>query len=124
MSRCLPSSGIIHTVNQIEQKTFELLEGKSLKVTGKLLEHNPYLSRVKLVDSCSTSVIILDTSLVEPFDVQPGSLCQVIGEVDSVTDLGQPLLKIRIIRGVDDLDLVMYERAIRIQQEFLEDLRQ
>ena len=120
----LPAPACIHTISEIEQKTFEQLENKSLKVTGRLLEYEVTLSRAKLVDGQNKSSILVDTTLIEPFDVLPGNLCQVIGEVNTVSELHQPLLRARIIRSVDNLDLILYEKAIKIQQEFLGDLKE
>ena len=63
--------------------------------------------------------MIIDTRLIEPLEGIQGNLCQVIGEVENGKISNEFVLKARVFRRVDDLDLVLYEKALMKQREFL-----
>ncbi|KAK7477513.1 hypothetical protein BaRGS_00031198 [Batillaria attramentaria] len=95
--------------------------GRSISVTGRLDEHDVETCQATLVDPKTQKQLQVDTSLVEPFPAKVGSLFQLIGEVmDNRDKDGAGLvLQARVVRCVDGLDLVMYERALSSQREFM-----
>ena len=62
----------------------------------------------------------MSTSLIEPFCAKLGSLFQFIGEVDCVSERHDLKLIARVVRCVDGIDLVMYEKALTVQRQYLE----
>ena len=95
-----------------------------LNSSHRLDQHDISNCRAKLVDPKTQTFLVVDTTLVEPFAANIGSLFQFIGEMevehgkeeDSTT---VPQLQARIVRCCDGLDLLMYEQALRTQREYL-----
>ena len=68
---------------------------------------------------CANSVTI-DTRLIEPFEARIGVIFQFIGEMHQQSTSGKMLLQARVVRCVEGLDWLLYERAIDIQRHYLE----
>lgn len=64
----------------------------------------------------------VDTSLAEPLEGSVGSLFQVIGEVEREDGGDTPIVRVRarVMRCVDGMDLLMYNRALRNQQKYFQ----
>lgn len=108
--------------------------GKSVNVTGRLSEHDIDDCIAKLVDPQTKKELTIDTSLIEPFGARLGSLFQMIGELETIgsgdfrtsgsgdfrTKVGNcVVLKARVVRCVDGMDLALYRKALQLQREFL-----
>ncbi|XP_041373570.1 CST complex subunit TEN1-like [Gigantopelta aegis] len=123
MAKTLPQSGEPLLISEIFDRLATdaaSLEGKSIRVTGRLQTHNVHDSTVMVTDPKSTKSLIVDTSLIEPFCAKLGSLFQFIGEVDCLSEDCDMKLTARVVRCVDGLDLVMYEKALAVQRQYLE----
>ena len=77
------------------------------------------------MDPKTQAFVVIDTTLVEPFDAKIGSLFQFIGEIkghgkeEENTAVSQLQVQARIVRCCDGLDLLMYEHALKTQREYL-----
>jgi len=89
-----------------------------LRLYFRLDRHNCSQSKATLCDPQSSTSLQLDTRLIEPFDARIGSLFQVIGELEC-GDTNQVVLKARVIRCVDGMDLIMYRRVVDSQRRYL-----
>lgn len=95
------------------------LHGNSVCVTGRLTEHEVSACIAKLLDPQDKSELSIDTSLIEPFEARSGSLFQMIGELEPGRH-GDIVLKARVVRCVDGLDMPLYRKAIECQRTYLE----
>ncbi|XP_045159578.2 CST complex subunit TEN1-like [Mercenaria mercenaria] len=107
----------IDEVSQCNDKS--ALHGQSVCVTGRLTLHEFSACLAKLTDPQSKSEICIDTSLIEPFQARFGSQFQMIGELEpgSQHDI---VLKARVVRCVDGLDMSLYRKAIECQRMYLQ----
>ncbi len=64
--------------------------------------------------------LLLDTRFIEPFRARPGSIFQFIGELDSASSDDHPVLRARVVRCVDGMDVAMYNKALDAQRKFFE----
>ncbi|KAL3856576.1 hypothetical protein ACJMK2_011311 [Sinanodonta woodiana] len=119
--RGMPSSGEPVLIGEILQKLADKtaeLDGKSVKITGRLEDHDVQNCTTRITDPQTASSITVDTRLIEPFTVKSGSLVQVIGELDCLVDNHPVVLKAVIIRCVDGLDITMYKKALESQRQY------
>lgn len=107
----------IEEIDQCEDKMS--LHGRSVCITGRLTEHQVSDCVAKLMDLQNKSVVCIDTSLIEPFDARFGSLFQMIGEIGCGKE-NNIVLKARVVRCVDGLDMSLYRKAIECQRMYLE----
>lgn len=118
--RSIPSSGEALFIDEVIQRlSSENLEGKSVRITGKLEEHDAEACMARLVDPQSGKHLIVKTILIEPFAAKRGSLFQMIGELDCLNNRNEIVLKARVVRCVDGLDMTMYRKALQAQREYL-----
>ncbi|KAL5019640.1 hypothetical protein ScPMuIL_002532 [Solemya velum] len=87
MAGNLPDSGEILLVEEIieSDRDFSLLEGKCVRVIGRLEEHNLNGCIARISDPRSGRSLHVDTLLVEPFDATLLSLFQFVGELDCLS---------------------------------------
>lgn len=102
--------------NCVNKKT---LLGHSVNVIGRLTVHEVSNCLAKLADPQSKSELCVDTSLIEPFDARFGSLFNMIGELEDGNQ-NEIVLRARVVRCVDGLDLSLYRKAIESQRRYLE----
>jgi hypothetical protein len=107
----------IEEISQYQDKT--TLFGHSVNVVGRLTVHDVGTCLAKLADSQSKSDLCIDTSLIEPFEARFGSLFNMIGELEAGNQ-NDIMLKARVVRCVDGLDLSLYRKAIESQRKYLE----
>lgn len=100
-------------------KNISKLLGKSVCVTGRLSEHEVSSCMAKLLDPQNKADMSIDTSLIEPFEARSGSLFQMIGELERGKQ-GDVVLKARVVRCVDGLDMALYRKAVECQRTYLE----
>lgn len=92
----------------------------SVCLTGRLVHHDVDGCMAKLTDPQSKMDVYVDTSLIEPFGAKFGSLFQMIGELDYRSGQYGTVLKARVVRCVDGMDLVLYRKAIQCQRMYLD----
>ncbi|XP_038062460.1 CST complex subunit TEN1-like [Patiria miniata] len=102
----------------------ELMEGSS-EVTG----HVRILARLQSYDCIKQQAVVcnverncnhqllIDTRLVEPFHARAGSVFQFLGEID-YGENAQIILRARVVRCVDGVDVAMYNKALDAQRRF------
>ncbi|XP_033758472.1 CST complex subunit TEN1-like [Pecten maximus] len=95
------------------------VEGKSVRLCGRLDYHNFAECRATLTDPQTCTSVALDTSLVEPFDSHLSALFQVIGELEYSEKDGAVVLRTRVIRLVDGMDFILYRNVITTQREYM-----
>lgn len=120
---------------------------KSVRVMGRCVGVRPRERRVGLADratgvwgqgqqsdgegegegeggkvSMQGAQLMLDTTLVPGLAFALDSLYQVIGELQppSAEEPGPPVLRARVARCVDGMDVTLYEQAVRIRRSFLQ----
>ncbi|KAK6173815.1 hypothetical protein SNE40_017208 [Patella caerulea] len=121
-NRSIPPCGkvlFIEEIHEIISMANSSVDGKSVRVTGRLERHNTESSTAVLVDPRSNKSLLIDTRLIEPFPEKLGSLFQFIGELEGVDRSLDVTLRARVVRCVDGLDLALYNQAIKAQREFL-----
>lgn len=96
------------------------INGQSVCVTGCLTEHDCVKCMAKIRDHQSKQDLYVDTKLIEPFNARYGSLFQMIGELDVDGKDGDIVLKARVVRCVDGLDLTLYKKAVQCQRMYFE----
>lgn len=85
-----------------------------------MLQHDCINRQATLCDPQTSASVCVDTSLAEPLEGSVGSLFQVIGEVEREDGGDTPIVRARIMRCVDGMDLLMYNRALRNQQKYFQ----
>lgn len=117
--RSIPESGEPLFIEEVIQRlSTENLEGKSVRISGKLEEHNAQDCIARLVDPQSGKHLVINTVLIEPFAAKKGSLFQMIGELEYLNNKSEVILKARVVRCVDGLDMMMYRKALQSQREY------
>ncbi|XP_062608129.1 uncharacterized protein LOC134269975 [Saccostrea cucullata] len=116
----LPECGRVMSISSIplEESVSLTSRVRNIRVTGRLTHHNCVKRQATLSDPQSNSSVCIDTTLVEPLEGTVGSLFQAIGELEPSKN--GPVIKASIMRCVDGLDLPMYNRALEIQQQYLQ----
>ncbi|XP_021370672.1 CST complex subunit TEN1-like [Mizuhopecten yessoensis] len=115
----MQAHGEVVFIGEIPKEKHNSVDGKSVKLCGRLDEHNFEECRATLTDPQTCASVTLDTSLVEPFDSHIGALFQVIGELEYSEKYSSVVLRTRVIRSVDGLDLILYRNVIATQREYI-----
>lgn len=85
-----------------------------------MLQHDCINRQATLCDPQTSASVCVDTSLAEPLEGSVGSLFQVIGEVEREDGGDTTIVRARVMRCVDGMDLLMYNRALRNQQKYFQ----
>lgn len=98
------------------------LNGSSICVTGRLIEHDVDVCLAKLSDPQTKKELCVDTAFIEPFEARFGSLFQMIGELETRSDKigNNAVLKARVVRCVDGMDMALYRKAVEYQRAHLQ----
>jgi len=86
----------------------------------RLQTHELGQCQAVITDPASTHSVLVDTRLIEPFQAKLGVMYQFIGELDQQDDTDKVLLRARVVRCVEGLDWLLYNRAMDIQRQYLE----
>lgn len=103
----------------VEQMKTVDLDGQAVCVTGRLKEHDVINCLAKLTDPQTKADLHVNTVLIEPFDARFGSLFQMIGELEN-RGSNSVVLKARVVRCVDGIDMILYRKALEYQRNYLE----
>ncbi|KAJ1776214.1 hypothetical protein LPJ54_003220 [Coemansia sp. RSA 1824] len=108
----------------------QLHTGKTVRVTGTLHAYSPVTDRAELVDG--QYLLIVDTQLLGVQQYHVGQTYQLIGEIDSVMDQvpeslfddakfsQQIVLRARVGKSVDGLDMAVYKKSVHAVRKFLD----
>lgn len=69
-----------------------------------------------------SELLMVDTSLIEPFSLTPGTTVLLIGEVHDGANLDNKFkffLRPRVCSKVSELDIDLYTRALKLRRQFL-----
>ncbi|KMS94799.1 hypothetical protein BVRB_015210 [Beta vulgaris subsp. vulgaris] len=114
MASSVVSSGALVNLEELKPSSPHFQNGASLRVTGKLLDYNVETAVVVIVEGSAT--LNIDTQYVK-LNYRVGSIYQFIGELSFELE-NQPILKARVGRNVDGMDLNLYRQSVRLLKEF------
>ncbi|KAI8093329.1 telomere-capping, CST complex subunit-domain-containing protein [Halteromyces radiatus] len=89
-------------------------DNTSIRITGRLVNFQP-ANNIAIIEYKQSS-LQLDTELID-IGMNTGTMVQCIGEVKYDQQLGQLVLKPRIIRDVDSLDMNLFEKTVLLRQQ-------
>ncbi|WOH15876.1 hypothetical protein DCAR_0935422 [Daucus carota subsp. sativus] len=117
MAAPIISFGALVTLEELTSASQHFKEGASLRVTGKLQDYNVETAIAIINDGAAT--LKVDTQHLK-INFRMSSIYQFIGELhfDSPDEV---VLKARVGRNVDGIDLNLYHQSIKLLQEFQSD---
>ncbi|KAG2173825.1 hypothetical protein INT43_005245 [Umbelopsis isabellina] len=92
--------------------------GRSVRATGILMGYNPDENRA--IIEHKGHALDVATDLLDTFSYNTKDLLQCIGELEYNHDSNRLLLRARVSRKVDGLDLDLYEKAIMVHRKYEE----
>ncbi|KAJ3150402.1 hypothetical protein HDU89_003183 [Geranomyces variabilis] len=122
----LERAGTILHISEIQRPSRQFGNQVSVRVLGRLVDFDP-IHNLALIEHRGASLAI-DAALLGPFHHRIKALLQFIGEVERnwtppetlPFQLGpgahHPILRARIARNVDGLDVPLYEQALEIRR--------
>eukprot|EP00455_Lapot_gusevi_P001666 TRINITY_DN10638_c0_g1_i1.p1 TRINITY_DN10638_c0_g1~~TRINITY_DN10638_c0_g1_i1.p1 ORF type:complete len:116 (+),score=13.39 TRINITY_DN10638_c0_g1_i1:57-404(+) len=91
-------------------------DGASVRIFGKLVEHD--IGTCSLIIEHNNAQLQVNTELLDAsIGLRVGSLYQFIGEIS--TQHNEMVLKPRIVRNIDGMDLKLYDQALKIMRQHL-----
>ncbi|GAB2215356.1 hypothetical protein Drorol1_Dr00019739 [Drosera rotundifolia] len=108
------SSGALVVLEELNPLSPHYTNGASLRVTGKLTEYAVETAEAVIADGSAT--LRIDAKHLK-LNFRLGSLYQFIGELDIQLD-NQVILKARVGRNVDGMDLDLYRQSLQLLREF------
>ncbi|KNA10064.1 hypothetical protein SOVF_147930 [Spinacia oleracea] len=115
MASSVMSSGALLMLEELKPSSPHFQNGASLRVTGKLLDYKVETDVAIIIDGNAT--LKIDTQHLK-IRCRVGSIYQFIGELFFDSE-NQPILKARIGRIVDGLDLNLYRQSLQLLKDFL-----
>ncbi|RUS22041.1 telomere-capping, CST complex subunit-domain-containing protein [Endogone sp. FLAS-F59071] len=110
--------GVVYFLSEITADSQHMI-GRSVRVNGTLLEYDAHANRAVIEHEGAR--LLVDTSLLGVFPHRERSLFQWIGEIsvsDEHTAAAPLILRARVVRNIDGLDLRLYEQAVRLRRRF------
>ncbi|XP_074273662.1 CST complex subunit TEN1-like [Silene latifolia] len=114
MAAPVVNSGALIILEELKPSSPHYQDGASLRVTGKLEEYNVETAVAVISDGSAT--LKIDTQYVE-LQYRLGSIYQFIGELLLESGI-EPILKARVGRNVDGIDLNLYRQTLNLLKEF------
>ncbi|GAB4851333.1 Telomeric pathways with STn1 [Ancistrocladus abbreviatus] len=109
-----PSSGALVVLQELNPSSPHFKHGASLRVTGKLHEYSAETALAVIADGSTT--LKIDTQHLS-LNFRVGSIYQFIGELH-IQPENEVLLKARVARNVDGMDLNLYRQSLHLLTEF------
>ncbi|KAL0918537.1 hypothetical protein M5K25_010550 [Dendrobium thyrsiflorum] len=119
MASSIIKPGVLVALQELEPSSPFFKEGQSIRVTGKLQSYNVESAIAIIVDGGAT--LLIDTQHLRDINFRTNSIYQFIGELLIPHD-GQVVLKARIGRNVDGIDLNLYHQSIQLRRKFEADI--
>ena len=108
----IPIATLLHTGGTTS------IVGKVYRTIGELQEHNIQKGQLVIKDTNSDSVLVIDSSLIEPFPFRQRVLYQFIGEARIGSD-SQIILRAYVYRCVEGLNLDIYKQSHELRSRTL-----
>ncbi|KAM7485036.1 hypothetical protein LguiA_001045 [Lonicera macranthoides] len=112
------SSGALVTLQELNSSSPQFRQGASLRVTGKLQDYNVETAIATIVDGSAS--LKIDTQHLS-LNLRVGSFYQFIGELHIQQPNNEGVLKARVGRNVDGIDLNLYNQSLQLLREFQAD---
>lgn len=118
----LPSAGVYYFPWEINSS---IPEGEALRTFGRLSCYDLARSEAILSTQHGSAQhhVRIDTTLVEPFEAQLGSLYVVLGEAEH-REGESPVIKARILTCVEGMNVPLLEQAIQEQRKYFQERQQ
>ncbi|XP_059647426.1 CST complex subunit TEN1 [Cornus florida] len=110
-------SGALVTLQELNSSSPHFKQGASLRVTGKLQDYSIETAIAVIVDESAN--LKIDTQHLS-LNLRVGSIYQFIGEL-LIQPNNETILKARVGRNVDGMDLNLYRQSLRLLREFQAD---
>ncbi|KAI3494536.1 hypothetical protein L1887_40668 [Cichorium endivia] len=110
-------SGALVLLQELTSSSSHFKHGASLRVTGKLQEYDVETAIAIVADGGAT--LAIDTQHIR-LNLRVGSLYQFIGEL-SIQPNNDGILKARVGRNVDGMDLNLYQQSLKLLRQFQSD---
>ncbi|BFZ25464.1 hypothetical protein BsWGS_28503 [Bradybaena similaris] len=124
----LPPHGIPMRISEIMAAGGEQMDGKSVRVVGRVDNYDASRSVAVLSEPNKTDAALcdrkltVDTSLVDAADFRHASQVMLIGELEKgqglTSSASEVVLKARVSRCVDRLDYALYCRALGVWRTY------
>ncbi|GFQ05724.1 hypothetical protein PHJA_002716500 [Phtheirospermum japonicum] len=114
MSTSAIKSGALVTLQELNPSSPEFKQGASFRVTGMLQDYNLETAIAVIVDEGAS--LKVDTQHLK-LNIRSGSIYQFIGELH-IEPSNEAILKARVGRNVDGLDLNLYRETLKLLKEF------
>ncbi|KAL2464198.1 Phospholipase D p1 [Forsythia ovata] len=111
------SSGALVMLDELNPSSPYFKQGASIRVTGKLQEFNVEVAVAVLVDGSAT--LKVDTQHLN-LNLHMSSIYQFIGELQ-IDASNEAILKARVGRNVDGMDLNLYRQSLQLLRDFQAD---
>ncbi|KAL2464163.1 hypothetical protein Fot_52119 [Forsythia ovata] len=111
------SSGALVMLEELNPSSPYFKQGASIRVTGKLQEFNVEVAVAVLVDGSAT--LKVDTQHLN-LNLHMSSIYQFIGELQ-IDASNEAILKARVGRNVDGMDLNLYRQSLQLLRDFQAD---
>ncbi|XP_052206662.1 CST complex subunit TEN1 [Diospyros lotus] len=111
------NAGALVTLQELNPTSPYFKQGASLRVTGKLQEYSVETAIAVIIDGNAT--LKIDTQHLN-LNLRNGSTYQFIGELLIQPD-NEAILKARVGRNVDGMDLNLYHQSLKLLREFISD---
>ncbi|KAH7844097.1 hypothetical protein Vadar_024240 [Vaccinium darrowii] len=111
------NSGALATLQELNSTSPHFKQGASLRVTGRLQEFSVETAVALIVDGNAT--LKVDTQHLN-LNLRLGSIYQFIGEL-LIQPNNEAILKARVGRNVDGIDLNLYYQSLKLLREFISD---
>mmetsp|Transcript_25410 Transcript_25410/g.55248 ORF Transcript_25410/g.55248 Transcript_25410/m.55248 type:complete len:123 (-) Transcript_25410:766-1134(-) len=113
-------SGEIVFIDEVLQSEVGSWEGHSVRIIGRLKQYDVLSGRA--VVHHRESELKVDTILLRGVALTEGSLFQFIGELEKDQEHEEQslILKARVGRNVEGMDLPLYEQAVVARREYLQ----
>ncbi|KAG8370466.1 hypothetical protein BUALT_Bualt14G0119800 [Buddleja alternifolia] len=108
------SAGALVNLQELTPSSPNFKQGASFRVTGKLQEYNLETAIAVIVDEGAS--LKIDTQHMK-LNLRPGSIYQFIGELH-IEPNNEAILKARVGRNVDGLDINLYRHSLQLLREF------
>uniref|UniRef100_A0A5B7AFQ5 CST complex subunit TEN1 n=1 Tax=Davidia involucrata TaxID=16924 RepID=A0A5B7AFQ5_DAVIN len=111
------SAGALVTLHELNSSSPHFKQGASLRVTGKLQDYSVETAIAVIVDGSAN--LKIDTQHLS-INLRVGSIYRFIGEL-LIQPNNEAMLKARVGRNVDGIDLNLYHQSLQLLREFQAD---